>query len=50
MKIGSNKYINKDHKKLPANSPEPGRAEGAAPKLVKSSDKPIKEHFEAQHE
>ena len=31
-------------------SPESGRAEGAAPKLVKSADKLIKDCLAAQHE
>ena len=48
MKIGSNRDINKDHKKLPP--PEPGKAEGAAIKTVKSTDKPIKYHLAAQHD
>ena len=47
MKIGSNKDINKDHKKLP--SLGPGKAEGAVIKTVKSTDKQIKGCLEAQH-
>ena len=46
MEIGSNKDINKDHKKLPMTPPEPGKAEGAAPKMEKS----IKDRFATQHE
>ena len=51
MKIGSNRDINKDHKNLtPAG---PGRAEGVAhdaPKMMKSTNKPVKVHFVAQHD
>ena len=46
MKIGSNRDINKDHKKL--NTPEPGQAEGVAhdtPKMMKGRDKPVKDWF-----
>ena len=48
MEIGSNRDINKDHKKLP--QPEPSNAEGvvhATPKihLIKSTDKPVKDHL-----
>ena len=50
MKIGSNKDINEDHEKLPVISPEPSRAESAAPKMVKSTDKAIKNRAAAQHE
>ena len=50
MKIGSNKDINEDHEKLPVISPEPSRAESAAPKMVKSTDKAIKNCAAAQHE
>ena len=50
MKIGSNKDINEDHEKLPVISPEPSRAESAAPKMVKSTDKAIKNREAAQHE
>ena len=45
MKIGSNKDINKGHKKLLMTSPGPDEAEGAAPKM----EKPIKDCFGAQH-
>ena len=48
MKIGPNKDINKDHKKLPP--PEPRKAVDAAPKTVKSTDKPIKDRPTAQHD
>ena len=48
MKIGSNRDIDKDHKKLP--QPEPGKAEGAASKTVKNIDKPIKDRLAAQHD
>ena len=50
MKIGSNKNINEDHEKSPVISPEPSRAESAAPKMVKSTDKAIKNRAAAQHE
>ena len=50
MKIGSNKDINEDHEKLPVTSPELSRAESAAPKMVKSTDKAIKNRVAAQHE
>ena len=50
MKTGPNKDINKDHKKLPRTQSETGKAEGAAPKTVKSSDKPLKDHLVAQHD
>ena len=50
MKIGPNKDINKDHKKLPTTSPESGKTKGAAPKTVKSTDKPIKDKLVAQHD
>ena len=45
MKTGSNKDINKDHKKLP--QPEPEKAEGATIKTVKSTDKPTKDRLTA---
>ena len=53
MKIGSNRDINKDHKKL--SSPEPSKAAGvahAAPKiyLMKSTDKSVKDHLTVQHD
>ena len=51
MKIGSNRDINKDHKNL--TPPGPGRAEGVAhdaPKMMKSTNKPVKVHFVAQHD
>ena len=53
MKIGSNRDINKDHKKF--TPPEPGTAEDvthAAPKthLMKSTDKPVKDHLAVQHD
>ena len=53
MKIGSNRDINKDHKKLPP--PELSKAEDvphAAPKmhLMKSTDKAVKDHLAAQHD
>ena len=48
MKIGSNRDINKYHKKLPP--PKPGKAEGAAPKTVKSTDRPIRHNPTAQHD
>ena len=50
MKIGPNKDINKDHKKLPMTPPERGKAEGLVSKMVKGSDKPIKDHLAAQHD
>ena len=43
MKIGSNKDINKDYKKLPMTLREPGKAEDTAPKM----DKPIKDALAA---
>ena len=46
MKTGSNKDINKDHKKLPLTPTEPAKAEGASLKV----DKPIKDHLAVQHE
>ena len=51
MKIGSNRDINKDNKNL--TPPGPGRAEGVAhdaPKMMKSTNKPVKVHFVAQHD
>ena len=53
IRIGSNRDINKDHKNLPL--PEPGKARGvkhAASKmhLMKSMDKPVKDHLAIQHE
>ena len=47
MKIGSNKDINRDHKKLAMAPPSPKKAEGAAHAVVKihlmkSPDKQIK--------
>ena len=50
MKIGFNKDINKDHKKLPRIQVETGKVEGAAPKMVKSSNKPIKDRLASQHD
>ena len=51
MKIGSNRDINKDHKKLAP--PGLGKKEGVAhdaPKMMKSTDKPVKDHLVAQHD
>ena len=53
MKINSNRDIKKGHKKLIL--PEPSKAEGvahAAPKmhLMKSTDKPVKDHLAVQHD
>ena len=51
MKIASNRYINKDHKKL--TPPEPGKAEGVAhdaSKMMNSTDKPVKDHLASQHD
>ena len=53
MKIGSNRDINKDHKKL--TPPESSKAEGvahAASKmhLMKSMDKPVEDHLVVLHE
>ena len=53
MKIGSNRDINKDYKKL--SPPEPSKAAGvahAAPKihLMKSTDKSVKDHLTVQHD
>ena len=50
MKIGSNKDINKDHKKLPMIPPESDKAEGAVRKTVKSTNKPIKDNLATQHD
>ena len=51
MKIGSDRDINKDHKKL---TPlEPGKAEGVAhdaPKMINSMDKPVKDNLAAQYD
>ena len=52
MKYGSNRDINKDHKKL--TPPEPGKAEGVAHAtskmhLMKSMDKPVKDYLGVQH-
>ena len=44
MKIGSNKDISKDHRKLTVTPPEDD-----APKMVKSMDKAIKDHYALQH-
>ena len=49
LKIGSNRYINRDEKLTPT---ELGRAEGMAhdaPKMMKSTDKPVKGNLAAQH-
>ena len=51
MKIGSKRDINKDHKKL--TPPGRGKVEGVAhdaPKMMKSMDKPVKDHLAAQHD
>ena len=51
MKIGSHRDINKDHKKL--TPPEPCKAEGVAhdaPKMMKSTDKLVKDHLAARHD
>ena len=43
--------INKDHKKL--TPPGPSKTEGVAydaPKMMKSTDKPVKDHLAAQHD
>ena len=51
MKIGSNKDINKDYKKLTPTGPS--KAEGVthdSPKMMKSTDKPVKDHLAAQHD
>lgn len=50
MKICFNKDVNKDCKKLLLISLEAGRAESAAPKMLKSTDKLIKDCLSAQHE
>ena len=50
MKVGPNKDINEDHKKLPMTPPERGKAEDLVSKMVTGSDKPIKDQLEAQHE
>ena len=51
IKIGSNRGINKDHKKLPPTVP--GMTRGAAhesSKTMKSTDKPVKDRLTTQHE
>ena len=53
MKIGSNRDINKDHKKLPP--PEPNKAEGVSHaalkmRLMKSTGKPVKDHLAVQYD
>ena len=53
MKVGPNRDIKKDHKKLLL--PEPDKAEGvthAAPEmhLIKSTDKTVKDHLALQHQ
>lgn len=57
MIINTDTNINKSYKnscslpkKLPVTQPELGRAEGAAPKMVKNTDKPIKDHLTDKHE
>ena len=45
MKIGSNKNINTDHRKLSLTAPEDD-----VPKMVKSTDKPINDHHAVQHD
>ena len=47
--MGPNKDINKDHKKLPVIQPELGNAEVAVSKMVKNTDKLIKDRLAAQH-
>ena len=49
MKIGSNRDINKDYTTL--TPPEPCKAEGVAhdaPKMIKSTDKPVKDPLPAK--
>ena len=51
MKIGSNRDIDKDHKKW--TPPEPGKAWGAAddaPKMMKGADEPVKDPCAARHD
>ena len=51
MKIGSNRDIYKDHKKL--TPPGPGKGEVVAhdaPKMMNSTDEPVKNHLAAQHD
>ena len=51
MKIGSNRDINKDHQKLPP--PEPGKTGGVThdvPKMMKGTDKPVKDHLAVRHD
>ena len=45
MKIGSNKDINKDHKKL-----TPGKARGVADDVPKMMKRPVKDHLATQHD
>ena len=49
MEIGSNKDINKGHEKLPVTSLKLSRAEDVAPKMVKSTDKQIKDSLPVRH-
>ena len=50
MKIGSNRDINKDHKNLaPPGLGEKEDVAHDAPKMMKSTDKPVKDHLAAQH-
>ena len=51
IKIGRNRDINKDHKKL--HPPGPGKAWGVtydAPKMMKSTNKPVKDCLATQHD
>ena len=51
MKIGSNRDINKDHKKLtPAGPGKTGGVTHDSPKIMKSTDKPVKDYLAAQHD
>ena len=51
MKIGSNRDINKDHKKLTPSRPgKAGGVEHDAPKMMKGTDKPVKDHLAARHD
>ena len=50
-KIGSNRDMNKDHKKLPpSESVKAGSVAHAAPKMRKGTDKPVKDHTVNQHD
>ena len=50
MKIDSNRDINKDHKKLtPPGLGKAGSVAHDAPKIMKGTEKPVKDYLAAQH-